>query len=454
MRRIFTRTCVYLSLLLLLAGCFHIQLTGSVAGATVTITLLRGGGDPIVFGPSVDEDYWIGIMGEEAWQDLPEAVRLAFSGMAFLPGDPGLDPDAFYLVEANGGEDLDPDRQSDLQGEPASVAGKWHALAKGSRILKGNLKVSIATEAIYQYLKADIPNMTDMELMNKLDEVTVMFLRDADMSGSVDYDDALRWNSTFDALLYVGQTATLDELANAVRAGETSDAVLLSNATAIIENRFGLSGVWSGRSVDGAGGVNNPYGISIVDNQITSISSNNILTGVTGSLISKAVGGFPGTNYDVTFSDGRNGHLMMLDSGRHAVLVDNNLLFSVLELAAGPRPTYAEGDLVGNYDGGAIATLLYPLLLGGAAQLSCDNATGQVDCTGLANLGIASGIVDSQDNGVFQVTAFDDDGDPQNNAWLVLSNDRALLGILYCDKTYAAGITDPDCGFGPFMRKP
>ena len=47
MRRIFTRICVYFSLLLLLAGCFHMQLTGSVAGATITITLLRGGGDPV-----------------------------------------------------------------------------------------------------------------------------------------------------------------------------------------------------------------------------------------------------------------------------------------------------------------------------------------------------------------------------------------------------------------------
>jgi hypothetical protein len=452
MNRLIFRICGYLAILLALAGCFHVQLMGSVINATITITPLRGGGTPIQI-QSIDEQYWVTALGDSAWNDLPEIVRLAFVGMAFLPGTDGIDPDAYYLVEVAGGQDNDREANGQLDSDPYEVFGTWHLVVKGQRIIDGNLKVSILTEAIYQYLKPEIASLSDQQLADRLDEVAAMVISQdiADQAGVTYEDDVMRWNTTLDRPAYSGDASLLNRMANNIYNGENSDAVLFSDARAIIENRFGLNGSWRGWQVEGASGADAKIGLTIVDDMITSIAINNSLTGDSATLTSGSVFAYPGDVFNVSFSDGRSGRLLPDPSGRYMVLTDDDLVMAVLELDGSPRPAFAVDDLQGGFAGGGIAA---NGLLGLNASINCGGDPAGVRCDGLSSIGFAYGIAGSQSNGVYQTTAFKDDGSQESNpAWLILSNDKQFLGILYCDDSYSAGPNGCDGGYGPLVRQ-
>lgn len=452
MRRLVSRLFIYLGILASLAGCFHVQLMGSVVDATLTITPLRGGSSVMQL-TSINEQFWIGSMGQEDWDALPELVRLTFVGMAFVADKDAIDPEAFYLVEVTGGEDNDPEANGALDSDPRRVFGSWHLVVKGQRIIDGNLKVSILTEAIYQYLKADIPTLSDMELMGRLDELAALVITSdiADQPGVTYNDDVMRWNTSLNRSAYPGDESLLNQLAGSVYGGETDAGVLFSNARAIIENRFGLNGSWSGQQVEGASGFDAKIGLTIVDNMITSVAINDSLSGVTATLTSSSVLLYPGAVFNVAFSDGRSGRLLPDSSGRYFVLTDDEMVMAVLELDGSSRPDYSVADLLGSFNGGGVAA---NGLLGLSANVNCTSDPAGARCDGLASIGFGFAIADGQTNGVYQTTAFDDDGDEESNpAWLVLSNDKQFLGVLYCDDSYSAGNNGCDGGYGPFVRQ-
>jgi hypothetical protein len=452
MRRLVLRLFIYLGILALLTGCFHIQLMGSVTDATLTITPLRGGSSVAQL-TSINEQYWINAMGQEDWDALPELVRLTFVGMAFLTDKDAIDPDAFYLVEVAGGEDNDAEANGALDSDPQRVFGSWHLLVKGQRIIDGNLKVSILTEAIYQYLKADIPTMSDMELMTRLDELAALVIASdiADQPGVTYNDDVMRWNTSLNRGAYPGDDSLLNRLASAVYSGETDDAVLLDDARAIIENRFGLNGSWSGQQVEGASGFDAKIDLTIVDNMIASVANNDSPGSVTATITSSSVLLYSGAVFNVAFSDGRSGRLLPDSSGRYFVLTDDEMVMAVLELDSDTRPDYNLDDLQGSFSGGGVAA---NGLLGLNANVNCTDDPAGVYCDGLSSVGFGFGIAGSQSNGVYQTTAFDDDAELEvNPAWLVLSNDKQFLGVLYCDDGYSFGNNGCNGGYGPFVRQ-
>lgn len=184
----------FVTLPALLQGCLFVELYGPVTGATVTIAPLRGG-DPLVENASsYSQEQTEAAFGAADWAELPEVEKLQFMGAVDLPRD-DFEKRKYYLVTATGGLDYDynTDQQRDGQGEP--ILGTWHAILRGSH-LRGMPRISVMTEAIYQYLLPDLDDMSDAELARALDEAAARVVHDINGDGVTNYKDVVRWSST------------------------------------------------------------------------------------------------------------------------------------------------------------------------------------------------------------------------------------------------------------------
>jgi hypothetical protein len=444
-----SRLLCSLVLISTLSGCFHLVLFGSVVGTTITVTQLDGSGDSLVLGPSAGESAWLLLMEESKWNDLPAFVRMIVVGFILLPEDIDIDPENYYLVEASGGQDNDPNLNGALTDSPRQVLGSWHSIVKGDRILAGNLKVSPLSEAIYQYLKPELASLDNAALAARLDEIAALILTDITDDGVVDYQDVLQWNRSVESTAYSGDITDVDALTEAVLSGESNSSTLQDLAQAVIDQPGALDGTWSGQYLDGPTNLDGSYSLSIAGDKIDSITRNSSITGVTGNLTESKKAGL----FDIAFSDGRIGHLIMLGTTRHALLVDENLLFVILELDAGPRNSYALGDLVGSFAGNGVATVVYPNWAGPlSVTLDCSMSGSQVRCNASSSAGFAYGLSDAANNGLYPTEAYDDDDDFEGNGWLMMSNDKSAVGLVFCE-TYSMGISSKDCGFAPLERQ-
>ena len=217
-----------------LTACFHTQLNGSVGGAEVTVAPLRSPENVLATTSSMLPSDWIEQSGQQQWDEWSSLARMLIVGVTqFNNLLPDLDPDALYVVRASGGEDYDPDNKAVLSESPASVQGSWHVIATGQRIMDGNLKVSILTEALYQQQALVSRGLTDTQILERLNAASQLLVGDVDKNGLVDYDDVLRWNRTVHSALYLGSTASLSALADAVSAGQPTN-VLAQRSKAVL----------------------------------------------------------------------------------------------------------------------------------------------------------------------------------------------------------------------------
>lgn len=204
---------------LMLGGCFQVQLDGTVAGSDVTIAPLRQPNNIVVTGTSTAPEYWSQFLGDDKWQQQSGLVQLLLTGFTALKTD-AIDPEALYLVKASGGDDYDVNRQKALGDIPGTVQGAWHVIVPGQRILDGNVKVSVLTEALYLQVKPWIDQWTDEELLDRLDAAAQLTVGDVDRSGGVDYADVIAWSRILDARSYRGDLSALNALAESIRAGQ------------------------------------------------------------------------------------------------------------------------------------------------------------------------------------------------------------------------------------------
>ena len=209
---------------LLLTGCFHTQLKGSVGDATLTISPLRNPDTVVASFRSFLPADLIEAWGVEFWEEQSALIQLAFVGIATVPSDE-LDPQALYVVTASGGQDFDPLLKLALSDSPVAVQGSWHAIISGQRILDGNLKVSALTEALYRQLQPRLNEWTDTEVQARLNASATIVVEDVDDSGEVDYDDVLRWNRTLDGAAYLGKLSALDALSTAIISGQPIEMI-------------------------------------------------------------------------------------------------------------------------------------------------------------------------------------------------------------------------------------
>lgn len=221
MIKIFVKAAATLFASLLLTGCFHIQLHGSVGGGVVTIAPLRSPDNILATATSLLPADLIELWGQDVWDERSSFFRMIFVGVTLFDKPlPVLDPVALYVVSASGGGDYDPDNSSTLSDNPVAVQGSWHVIATGQRIMDGNLKVSALTEALYRQQLALLSTYTDAQIQARLEASADLVVGDVDKSGSVDYDDVLRWNRSVDGDFLLSKLATVDALSDAITAGQ------------------------------------------------------------------------------------------------------------------------------------------------------------------------------------------------------------------------------------------
>ena len=217
----FAKAAAMLVASLLLTACFHTQLNGSVGGGLVTIAPLRSPDNILATATSLLPSDLLELWGQEVWDERSPFTRMLFVGITtFEKPLPDLDPFALYVVSASGGEDYDPDNRLTLSDNPVAVQGTWHVIATGQRILDGNLKVSALTEALYRQQIGLLSTQTDTQILSRLEASAELVVGDVDESGSVDYDDVLRWNRSVNGKLLLGKLATVDALSDAITAGQ------------------------------------------------------------------------------------------------------------------------------------------------------------------------------------------------------------------------------------------
>lgn len=206
---------------LVLTACFQTQLNGSVGGSELTVAPLRSPDQIMATSTSWRPADLIELLGEETWAEWPSVLRLLFVGIAQLDGVlPPFDPDALYVATATGGDDYDPDNSLGLSDNPTAVQGAWHVIATGQRIMDGNLKISALTEALYRQQLTALATQTDSEIGARLQAAAQLVVADVDKSGSIDYDDVLRWNRSLDSRLLRADLQAVDALSDAVTAGQ------------------------------------------------------------------------------------------------------------------------------------------------------------------------------------------------------------------------------------------
>lgn len=220
----FARAGVLLALSLTLTACFHVQLTGSVGDAKLELSPLREPGNVLATATSLNPDGLLELWGQDVWDEQSLLNKLLFTGIATLSAKQ-LDPDKLYLVTARGGMDHDPQGTSKLSEEPEAVQGSWHAIASGAMIEKGNIKVSVLSEALYRLVEPRLGEWTDEEVLLRLNAAGQLVASDLDNSKTVDYTDVLRWNRTLDGAAYQGRLSKLDALSEAIRAGQPASMI-------------------------------------------------------------------------------------------------------------------------------------------------------------------------------------------------------------------------------------
>lgn len=236
MRRRLSKTVLCLLLTGLLTGCFQIQISGTVVGSTITITRVDGVGGSLVVGQSEGEAPWIGALGLAFWQELPPLWKIWLSGIVHIPGDLVIDPEAYYLTTASGGVDNDPFRTRDLSSPPTAVSGDLHAIVKGSRLLEGNVQISVITEAYYQELKAELPGLTNAQITQRLDQLAASTLTNVDDVAAVNYNDAMRWSYLLDEAKYKGKSSRLGEMADLYAPDKYSETEAQLLAKALVDD--------------------------------------------------------------------------------------------------------------------------------------------------------------------------------------------------------------------------
>lgn len=203
----------------LLAGCMQAELGGPVPGATVVVTELRSGAiaqDGLL---TKDEADYVAENSQQDWDELNDLGRFVQLGNFDLTAE-NFDVDTLYLVTVSGGFDMDFDGDRKEDPTYTAVQGSWRAIMPGRQLRRGGYMVSPITEALYQSVMDDIDQLSDAELLVKLDQYTQSILDNVDTIEAVNYLDALSWTVLLHRGKYLLDYADVRELAMALAEGK------------------------------------------------------------------------------------------------------------------------------------------------------------------------------------------------------------------------------------------
>jgi len=211
-------------LLLSLSACFHVELAGPVPGATVVITELQTGALAQDDLTSLDEAGFIELLSQEVWDDSEDIVRLVLLGNFFTDKD-NFVATRLYLVTVTGGADMDANSDLAEDDQYTPVMGTWHAIMLGSQLRKGGYVVSPITEALYQSVKMELPQLGKAAILARLGANTRTILTDVNDDGVVKYNDALKWTVFAHADRYRFNFDVVTDLALAITQGASDSEI-------------------------------------------------------------------------------------------------------------------------------------------------------------------------------------------------------------------------------------
>ena len=118
-----------------------------------------------------------------------------------------IDDDTLYVIEVQGGKDIDADDDMVLDTVSTQNLGTIHAVVPGSAFKTGHPKVNILTEIAYQIVVDSLDGDVNVtEVVDTLNDVTARLLRSKvypQLGGELSYTDLLDWLPQFDQSLTV-----------------------------------------------------------------------------------------------------------------------------------------------------------------------------------------------------------------------------------------------------------
>ena len=212
-----------------------------------------------------------------------------------------------------------------------------------------------------------------------------------------------------------------------------------------------LDGTWSG-TIEDPDGRMFPYQVTIASGSIIESVRDGVITGTTGTIIKEF-------SSDVVFSvvlvnglDSFNAGFIVDSAARHAVFVNEDWSFGVVQKEAGSLlPAFLITDIAGNLNGHVVETS--DLSANGFVEQSSSGSCTGLICTGTSSNGVASTV--NFDGG------FDDmlgrwEGRYTNSAGgfgfvtLLMSTDKQFVGAYACDDTF--GPFPVGCEFSAWVK--
>jgi hypothetical protein len=220
------KCCKFLLLaaLPLLPGCLQIELQGPVAGARVTITPL-GGGTPIArdLASSTVQQARQDVGGQK-WENINDSGKAAFLGLVELPEGDYLD-NAYYLVTASGGTDMDGNGDGRIDAGGVAVERDLHAIMSGTQLKQPFNRVNMLSEAIYRVLEPNLGELSNIEIGRSLNALARIVVGDVNRDKLRNYKDVLRWSHFSGKDQYKGSPEFLQRLPRALTSTLYSDEI-------------------------------------------------------------------------------------------------------------------------------------------------------------------------------------------------------------------------------------
>ncbi|MBT4519614.1 MAG: DUF885 domain-containing protein, partial [Halieaceae bacterium] len=207
--------------LLLLGGCFQVQLYGPISGANITITDLRDGTAVQAETTSWSLSSLLARFGAARWANFDGEQRLLLLGIFELELE-NLPDNKLFLVTAVGGEDTDIDLDGSEDGTYTEVKGQWHAIMSGAQLRRVGPKVSPLTELVYQWLAAELDQLTDAQILYNLEQAAGNLVSDVNGDNIVSGNDILFWSRLTDSDKLLVDASTVNLITQSVIDNNTS----------------------------------------------------------------------------------------------------------------------------------------------------------------------------------------------------------------------------------------
>lgn len=207
------------------------------------------------------------------------------------------------------------------------------------------------------------------------------------------------------------------------------------------------SGTWLG-TLEDSGSVMRNFSVTTSGSSITGILVSNASTGQTGTMTHQS-----GNIFSFTLNDGTRGGFFLDATQTHAVFLDDDFNFGVVQLGATALPAFSHTDLNGSWSGVAITTN-FATFTSVPSSASCAVPTCTV---------VDSGVTTTA---TFTVSNFDSFDGPNFGRWLgtYMASDNtngSIRAFLSVDKQFAGGFSCPavvavptpvDCEFTAWRR--